>query len=99
MPEAGCTRHSSCCARGAPPLKLDEIMFNQVYCYLSGRHDFCVRCEPGEIYLSCIHCGKRSSGWAISNGPKAASKATAGANRDAANKRPTRSTAPVAASV
>jgi hypothetical protein len=81
-------------------LKLDEIMFNQVYCYLSGHHDFCVRCEPGEIYLRCIHCGKRSSGWAINNGSKAASKATAGANRDiASNKRPTRSTAPVAASV
>jgi len=34
--------------------------------YLSGRHDYGVWCEPGAIFLRCIHCGKRSGGWAIS---------------------------------
>jgi hypothetical protein len=40
-------------------------MWNWFNCYLSGRHDFGVWCEPGAIFLRCIHCGKRSSGWAI----------------------------------
>ncbi|HXI26950.1 MAG TPA: hypothetical protein VNG89_00965 [Vicinamibacterales bacterium] len=22
-------------------------------------------CEPGQIFLRCVHCGKRSSGWSI----------------------------------
>jgi hypothetical protein len=34
-------------------------------CYLSGRHDFGVTCSSGSIYLRCIHCGKRSNGWAV----------------------------------
>lgn len=34
-------------------------------CYLSGRHDFGVWCEPGAIFLRCVHCGKRSSGWSL----------------------------------
>src|SRR5215831_13709394 len=98
MPEASAPGTPLAVPPGALPLKLDEIMFNQVYCYLSGHHDFCVRCEPGEIYLRCIHCGKRSSGWALSKAAQAASKAGASAKREA--KRPARSTtAPVAASV
>jgi hypothetical protein len=51
-------------------------MWNWFNCYLSGRHDFGVWCEPGAIFLRCIHCGKRSNGWAIeahvSQGSKAA---------------------------
>jgi hypothetical protein len=40
-------------------------MWNLLNCYLSGRHDFGVSCEPGTIFLRCIHCGKRSNGWAL----------------------------------
>ena len=34
-------------------------------CYLSGRHDYGMWCEPGTIFLRCVHCGRRSSGWAV----------------------------------
>jgi len=40
-------------------------MWNWLKCYLSGCHDFGVSCEPGAIYLRCIHCGKRSCGWEL----------------------------------
>ncbi|MGE5245067.1 MAG: hypothetical protein ACM3SQ_12635 [Betaproteobacteria bacterium] len=41
-------------------------MWNWFNCYLSGRHEYGVWCEPGAIFLRCVHCGKRSSGWAVS---------------------------------
>lgn len=41
-------------------------MWTWFTCYLTGRHDYGVWCEPGTIFLRCIHCGKRSGGWAIS---------------------------------
>jgi hypothetical protein len=74
---------------------------NLLYCYLSGQHDFGVRCEPGEIYLRCIHCGRRSAGWALKGATQAASEtAVTAAKREAkAGKRPARSAAPVVASV
>jgi hypothetical protein len=40
-------------------------MFNWLNCYLSGRHEFGVKCEPGAIFLYCLHCGRRSSGWSL----------------------------------
>lgn len=40
-------------------------MWNLFNCYLSGRHEFGVWCEPGTVFLRCVHCGKRSSGWAL----------------------------------
>jgi hypothetical protein len=40
-------------------------MWNWFNCYLSGRHDFGIWCEPGAIFLRCVHCGKRSNGIAI----------------------------------
>jgi hypothetical protein len=40
-------------------------MWNLFNCYLSGRHDYGMWCEPGAIFLRCMHCGKRSSGWAV----------------------------------
>jgi hypothetical protein len=40
-------------------------MWNLLNCYLSGRHDYGMWCEPGQIFLRCMHCGKRSSGWAV----------------------------------
>jgi hypothetical protein len=44
-------------------------MWNVFNCYLSGRHDYGMWCEPGAIFLRCVHCGKRSSGWTVA--PKA----------------------------
>jgi hypothetical protein len=40
-------------------------MWNLFNCYLSGRHDYGMWCEPGQIFLRCVHCGKRSPGWTI----------------------------------
>jgi hypothetical protein len=40
-------------------------MWNWINCYMSGRHDYGVWCEPGAIFLRCIHCGRRSAGWAM----------------------------------
>jgi hypothetical protein len=45
-------------------------MFNWFNCYLSGRHEFGVKCEPGAIFLHCIHCGRRSSGWSLADKTK-----------------------------
>lgn len=47
-------------------------MWNWFNCYLSGRHEYGVWCEPGAIFLRCVHCGRRSSGWEISARPGAA---------------------------
>jgi hypothetical protein len=44
-------------------------MFNLLNCYLSGRHDYDMWGEKGTIFLRCVHCGKRSSGWAIDPKP------------------------------
>jgi hypothetical protein len=45
-------------------------MWNLFNCYLSGRHDFSTWCEPGSVFLRCLHCGKRSSGWALEQKPQ-----------------------------
>jgi hypothetical protein len=45
-------------------------MWNLFNCYLSGRHDFSTWCEPGTVFLRCLHCGKRSSGWALEQKPQ-----------------------------
>lgn len=47
-------------------------MWNWFNCYLSGRHDLGVRCEPGAIFLRCVHCGRRSPGWALDGKPHTA---------------------------
>jgi hypothetical protein len=44
-------------------------MWNLLNCFLSGRHDYGMWCEPGAIFLRCVHCGKRSSGWAVEARP------------------------------
>jgi hypothetical protein len=77
------------------------MLLNLFYCYLSGHHDFGVRCEPGEIYLRCIHCGRRSPGWALSGAKQPPQPApAAGAKRQpVTGKRTARSAAPVVASV
>jgi hypothetical protein len=50
-----------------PSTDLDEVgrMWNWFNCYLSGRHEYGVSCEPGAIFLRCSHCGRRSGGWAM----------------------------------
>jgi len=40
-------------------------MWNWFNCYLSGRHEYGIGCEPGAIFLRCVHCGRRSTGWAV----------------------------------
>jgi hypothetical protein len=45
-------------------------MWNWFNCYLSGRHDYGMWCEPGAIFLRCVHCGRRSPGWAVHPGAK-----------------------------
>jgi hypothetical protein len=74
------------------------MLWNLFQCYLSGQHDFGVRCEPGEIYLRCIHCGRLSPGWALS--PKEQQAAAMSAKqRAAAGKQTARRAAPVVASI
>lgn len=46
-------------------------MWNWFNCYLSGRHEYGVWCEPGAIFLRCVHCGKRSPGWELAPKPRA----------------------------
>jgi hypothetical protein len=45
-------------------------MWNWFNCYLSGRHQYGMWCEPGTIFLRCVHCGRRSAGWDV-DAPKA----------------------------
>jgi hypothetical protein len=45
-------------------------MWNWFSCYLSGRHDYGMWCEPGAIFLRCVHCGRRSGGWALEAKPQ-----------------------------
>ena len=47
-------------------------MWNLFNCFLSGRHEFGVWCEPGSIFLRCVHCGKRSTGWSVHAAARAA---------------------------
>jgi hypothetical protein len=47
-------------------------MWNWFNCYLSGRHEYGMWCEPGAIFLRCVHCGRRSSGWSVSGKPQTA---------------------------
>ena len=47
-------------------------MWNLFNCYLSGRHDYGMWCESGQIFLRCMHCGKRSPGWDVHHRPGAA---------------------------
>jgi rhodanese-related sulfurtransferase len=44
-------------------------MWKWFSCYLSGRHEFGVGCEPGAVFLRCLYCGKRSPGWALDGTP------------------------------
>jgi hypothetical protein len=59
-------------------------MWNLFNCYMSGRHDYGMWCEPGTIFLRCVHCGKRSSGWAVEVKPHKAVPRAAAASPSAA---------------
>ena len=62
-------------------------MWNWLTCYLSGRHDFAPSCEPGAMFLHCMHCGKRSAGWSIDAKPQSAVVPPASAKASAAGLR------------
>ena len=47
-------------------------MWSWFNCYLSGRHEYGMWCEPGTIFLRCVHCGRRSPGWAVNQQPPVA---------------------------
>jgi len=49
-------------------------MWNLFNCYLSGRHDYGMWCADGAIFLRCVHCGKPSSGWAVTAKPVVAAQ-------------------------
>jgi len=40
-------------------------MWNWFTCHVSARHEYGVWCEPGTVFLRCVHCGRRSSGWSV----------------------------------
>jgi hypothetical protein len=58
-------------------------MWSWFNCYLSGRHDYGMWCEPGTIFLRCIHCGRRSPGWHLhgADAPSVSHDATASTPR------------------
>jgi hypothetical protein len=47
-------------------------MWNWFNCFISGRHEYGVWCEPGTIFLRCVHCGRRSPGWSVEAKPHTA---------------------------
>jgi hypothetical protein len=73
------SRYHICDRASARTYERRSFMWNLFNCYLSGRHDYGMWCEPGAIFLRCIHCGKRSSGWAVV--PKPLPISTVGALR------------------
>lgn len=72
-------------------------MWNWFNCYLSGRHDYGIWCEPGAIFLRCAHCGRRSSGWAITEKVAAAATATVTQARQPAGRAKVSTETPLAA--
>ena len=40
-------------------------MWSWLNCHVVGRHEFRVSCEPGAVFLQCLHCGQRSAGWSL----------------------------------
>ena len=74
-------------------------MWNWFNCYLSGRHQFTVTCEPGAVFLRCAYCGRRSPGWTVSqSGQKTAqAQPIARGPSVASSSRPARAKQPPAA--
>jgi hypothetical protein len=61
----------------------EVTMWNWFTCHVSARHEYGVSCERGAIFLRCIHCGRRSSGWSVDAGRTAPRLAQARAERRA----------------
>ena len=40
-------------------------MWKALCCYLTGRHEYAVTCEPGQIFLQCRNCSRRTTGWGL----------------------------------
>ena len=61
----------------------EVTMWNWFTCHMSARHEYGVSCERGAIFLRCVHCGRRSSGWSVDAGTTAPRLAQARAERRA----------------
>jgi len=61
----------------------EVTMWNWFTCHVSARHEYGVSCERGAIFLRCVHCGRRSSGWSVDAGTTAPRLAQARAERRA----------------
>lgn len=66
------------------------MMWNRLHCYLSGRHEFGMWCEPGAIFLRCVHCGTGSSGWTVDTKPMASTILPTPLPKHCHDQRPTR---------
>ncbi len=42
-------------------------MWDWLNCHLFGRHETGIWCDGGTIFLRCLHCGKRSHGWEVTD--------------------------------
>lgn len=40
-------------------------MWAWMACVISGDPHYSVWCEPGLVFLRCLHCGWRSHGWGL----------------------------------
>jgi len=50
-------------------------MWSWFSCHLAGHHEYGVWCEPGKIFLRCVHCGRRSHGWTVDEKPASGARA------------------------
>jgi hypothetical protein len=67
QPKSRRARHCSCLTVEQPRAGPcgEVIMWNWFNCRVSGRHEYGVSCERGAIFLRCVHCSRRSSGWSV----------------------------------
>ncbi|MFB3854023.1 MAG: hypothetical protein ACE148_09405 [Vicinamibacterales bacterium] len=56
-------------------------MWDWINCHLMARHDDAIWCEKNAIYLRCIRCGRRSSGWRVQEDPARPPVASTGQRR------------------
>jgi hypothetical protein len=40
-------------------------MWDWINCHILGRHEETVCCEAGTVFLRCLHCSRRSTGWEL----------------------------------
>jgi hypothetical protein len=45
-------------------------MWDWLNCHVFGRHEHAIWCDDGNIFLRCIHCGRRTSGWEVVQAPQ-----------------------------